>query len=327
MFAVGLFYLVSSERTGGQGFSWQIITKGTFIHEPRFSHVFFFNGNSGIVLSGSTIETTHDGGKNWNTVPQKYIQGFYSLRFTDKKSGWIVGSEEKKPLVFKTDDQGLNWQKVKFDEKSLKELEGKFTFFSDICFDTVGKTWIVGNGGIVEAVTDRQNWKIFNIIPANEILHSVSCTHSGEVWAVGNGGAVFHYKDGWSRKEIDTKYVFKRVISTGDDIWILGENPTIDSNLMAAVSRRGLLLRSRDRGQTWENKTPDSAPALSDLFLKEGKGWLVGAKGNIFYSTDNGNSWSKFRSPTENDLDKIFFLDSDNGWIVGDRAVVLRYHK
>lgn len=63
-------------------------------------------------------------------------------------------------------------------------------------------------------------------------------------------------------------------------------------------------------GRTWEDKTPNSTPLLKDLVLRGGRGWLVGAEGAIYHSTDNGESWIKLKAPTQTDLQEKFFLDS-----------------
>jgi photosystem II stability/assembly factor-like uncharacterized protein len=180
---------------------------------------------------------------------------------------------------------------------------------------------MVGKGGIIEVVNDEQYLKLASIFPTEETLYSVSCNGSGEAWAVGQN-AVFHYQNGWRRTDIDKKYVFGKVVSSGNDVWLLGG----DSSLLAnGTGEAGILLRSLDGGQTWENKTPESAAVPYHLFLKDGKGWLVGAQGNIYYSSDNGNSWTKSKSPTQNDLTNIFFLDLNNVWISGDKATLLKY--
>jgi photosystem II stability/assembly factor-like uncharacterized protein len=327
LFVAGLSYLFSAQWLEKQSQEkWQVIAEAesAFLNALPFSSVFFFDKVNGIALSAITIEKTNDGGKTWTPVRNWDNKGFSSLVFTDNQNGWIVGSEENnKPLVLKTRNKGLDWQdwkKMDFDAKSLGEVNGKFARFYDICFDSAGKSWIVGDGGIVEAVADGQNLKISSIFSTKEILYGISCNDSGEVWAVGENSAVFHYRNGWSRKEIDKKYIFKKVVSTESDVWLLGHNaPPIEENVL------GTLLRSRDNGQTWENKTPKSASLLYDLYLKDGKGWLVGAEGSIYYSSDNGNSWTKSKSPTKNDLMKIFFLDSNNGWISGDKATILKY--
>lgn len=244
------------------------------------------------------------------------------LIFTESENGWIVGKEKELPLVLKTTNRGLDWKdwkKVNFDQESRRKLDGKISYFLDICFDPAGHSWIVGSGGIVEAFLDGENLKVSSIFPTAEILASVSCDNAGEVWAVGQN-AVFHYRNGWNKKEIDKKHFLVGVKSDGNDVWILGG----DNSKPEADEAPGILLRSRNNGLTWENKTPESASVLYDLYLKDGKGWLIGAGGKIYYSTDNGNSWIGSKSPTKNDLVDIFFLDSKNGWISGDRATILK---
>jgi photosystem II stability/assembly factor-like uncharacterized protein len=318
----GLFYLRSTQQTGKQNHpGWETLTQSSLIHAKRLSHVFFFDKNNGITISPYSIERSVDGGKTWKEVPGSN-GNYYSLVFIDNQNGWVVGSSENdKPLVMKTNDRGINWQKVNFDEKSLSALNEKISFFLAICFDRTGKGWIAGKGGIVEAITDGQNLRISSIFSTKETLYSVSCNGSGEVWAVGQD-AVFHYQNDWRRKEIDKRYVFGKVVSNGSDVWLLGADSSLLEN---GSSGAGVLLRSRDNGQTWENKTPASANLLNDLYIKDGSGWLVGAEGSIYYTSDNGNSWTKSTSPTNSDLLHIFFLDSKNGWISGDKATVLKY--
>ena len=328
LFGMGAFYLLSSRKVGGRNRGeWELLTEGTLAHERRFSHVVFLDKKIGFAVSGSSIERSKDGGVTWEPIQTPGIQGFYSLIFTDTQHGWAVGTENKRPLVLKTTDKGDTWQAANFDEQGLNKLDGKFVSFLDICFDMSGRSWMVGEGGIVEAITDGPNLQIAGTLPTEEILHNVSCSDSGKVWAVGQGGAIYQHQNNWTKMEMDKSYSFKRVFVKDHDIWVLGGSGAVGENLLVGISRPGLLLRSRDNGRTWENKTPMSAGSLYDLFIKDEIGWLVGAEGSIYSSNDGGDSWTKFESRTQNDLRKIFFLDSDNGWICGGNATILKYRK
>lgn len=326
MFIAGVSFLAISQWRGSQNnFHWKLLTQAEpfAIHASPFFHVCFFDRDNGISLSAITIQATNDGGKTWTSVRNWDNKGFSSIVFTNRQNGWIVGSDKDKPLVLRTENGGLDWgdwKTVNFDEKSLIEISKNFTSFSDICFDQAGNSWIVGDRGLIVAVVNGQTLKTSSIFSTKEIIYSVSCGNSGEVWAVGENSAVFHYENGWVRKPIDKSYLFRKVASSGNDVWILGAiTPRVEGSFLP-----GILLRSRDNGQTWENKTPNSAGELNDLFLKDGNGWLVGAGGSIYHSSDNGDSWVKIKSPTQNGLQRIFFLDSQNCWIVGDKATVLR---
>ena len=46
-------------------------------------------------------------------------------------------------------------------------------------------------------------------------------------------------------------------------------------------------------------------------------GYVVGGGGNIYKSTDAGDTWVQQTSPTTNTLYDVFFLDANTGWAVG----------
>ena len=64
---------------------------------------------------------------------------------------------------------------------------------------------------------------------------------------------------------------------------------------------------------------------LNDIYIKDSNGWLVGTDGSLYSTRNGGNSWNKESSPTQNDLIKLFPLDSQNIWAVGERLSVLKY--
>ena len=115
-----------------------------------------------------------------------------------------------------------------------------------------------------------------------------------------------------------------RVVLSGSEVWVVGGNWTETAQVKAGFPRPGIMFRSRDGGNSWENRTPKTASLLYDVFLMGGKGWLVGAEGAIYYSSDNGDSWARVESPTKTDLLHIFFLNNDNGWISGGRSTILK---
>lgn len=325
----GLVLLVPNGYLSVQNkMKWFLLTEAepVFTHAGPYLSIFFFDKNNGIAVGSISIDKTNDGGTNWSAVKNwdENNRGFSSLISANGRL-WIVGSEKNKPLILTTKTDGFNWEDwrpVVFDEKNLAELNSKFTSFREMCFDQSGNAWAVGDSGIAKMTVTDQNWGVSNVFGTTDRLFSVSCTDAGEVWAVGDNGAVFHFQNGWTKqeaKEIDENSFLTRVVSFGKEIWILGgERITQDSS-------KGILLRSRNDGQTWENKTPESASGLNDIYIVDGNGWLVGNDGSLYSTRNGGNSWSKERSPTQNDLIKLFTLDSQNVWAVGDRVSVLKY--
>ncbi|MEA3543969.1 MAG: YCF48-related protein [Thermodesulfobacteriota bacterium] len=50
----------------------------------------------------------------------------------------------------------------------------------------------------------------------------------------------------------------------------------------------------------------------------------VGERGHILLSEDNGDSWAQVPAPTRATLTSVYFIDSQNGWVVGHDQVILR---
>lgn len=316
------FMVYQNGSTPEAAVDWRGLSQSELMDSTHYSRIFFFDKQNGIALSPGAIARSNDGGENWTNVANEQGSnevGYYSLFFNMQQTGWVVGARKNKPILLETADKGKNWNEVKFDEKSSIELNSKFSSFLDVCFDKSGHGWIVGKGGILEAVPSIQNWKVANIFPTEETLYSVACTDSGEIWAAGQD-SVFHFRQGWKRKTLREQYIFGRIISSGSSLWLLGAKGRSPEG-----RSKGILLRSLDGGETWQDKTPKAAGLFHDLALSDGKGWLIGEEGSIFHSSDHGSSWTKSRSPTTKDLLDIFLLDPNHGWAVGANGTILRF--
>ena len=59
------------------------------------------------------------------------------------------------------------------------------------------------------------------------------------------------------------------------------------------------------------------------LFVDDRKGWAVGARGPVCYSTDGGGTWEPQVISSQVPLYGIFFVSATHGWIVGGAGTVL----
>lgn len=304
--------------------SWAILTSSNISDEARFSSIHFFDTNIGVSETVSTIEMTDDGGKNWRTLQDFEQKAIYSLFFTDNETGWLVGTErisdkEENPLIliFKRNETGSI--KVIFDEENWATIRTKFTTFYDICINSNNKAWIVGDGGVLASEIEGSKMKVTSMALSKSGLFSVACNDKGEAWAAGDQGSVYFFQNEWKKKTLDPRYSFLGVKLIDNEVWFLGyKDGKNDSEPL------GILLNSKDKGKSWEDKTPANSNALNDLYLENGNGWLVGRNGNIFHSVNNGNSWVKVDSPTRNNLNNIYSLDENHIWISGDRKTILK---
>ena len=62
---------------------------------------------------------------------------------------------------------------------------------------------------------------------------------------------------------------------------------------------------------------------LVDAININGKLVVIGARGHILVSRDNGKSWKQAKVPTQNLITAVYFASSDLGWAVGHEAVIL----
>jgi photosystem II stability/assembly factor-like uncharacterized protein len=63
---------------------------------------------------------------------------------------------------------------------------------------------------------------------------------------------------------------------------------------------------------------------LLDAAAADGHLVVVGDRGHILTSSDNGASWQQAEVPTRSSLTGVFFHDGDLGWVVGHDSAILR---
>lgn len=310
--------------------SWRVLSQQGLSHAGPFHSIMFFDERNGLALTALGLASTTDGGTNWTWLLESGNRGFYSMRFVDRQTGWIVGAEgqpsegdaaigstNRSPFILKTEDSGKTWRAI--DLNQFRSSEGmKFSTFFSICTEHSGTVWLTGNAGIVEATIQSDKLQTSQVTTTRASVKDLSCNDSGEVWAVGDDGLVMHYRN---KKWASIQYpngsaFFNRVKVIGNAVWIIG-----GTREKGQDSAMGLLAKSQN-GSAWENRTPPEAGLLFDVDLSGNEGWLVGVQGSIYYTNNGGTTWKKESSPTGNDLFSVF-LDAKQGWIGGDKLIVL----
>jgi photosystem II stability/assembly factor-like uncharacterized protein len=61
----------------------------------------------------------------------------------------------------------------------------------------------------------------------------------------------------------------------------------------------------------------DDATLNDVTFVDPDRGWAVGQRGLILHTRNGGREWNVQGSPAKGRLESVFFLDAQNGWIVG----------
>jgi photosystem II stability/assembly factor-like uncharacterized protein len=276
-------YFLNSEHgwIGGDGGYFAMTTNGGQSWNPQslktregINDIYFRNEENGYVLSGDKVFITNNGGQNWTESPainkndfKGTEQELYSIRFSDKKRGWIVGSVSKgesivDSLVLRTTDGGSSWTRVRVPTTS--EL-----FHLD--FINENKGWIVGSGGIILFTEDAgATWQRQKSDITTD-LYYVDLRGSKDGWAVGAKGVILHTDDGgknWFKMAANVYGTLLRVAFMNDNEGFI-------------VGKGGLILRSNDGGRSWLKQESRTTDALYGLFVDKKAIWAVGGKGCV----------------------------------------------
>jgi len=180
-------------------------------------------------------------------------------------------------------------------------------------------------------------------VPVSSTLTAVYFADEKNGWAVGHWGVILNTADGgehWSIQRVDTQVdrplfsvhffdaqegiavgLWSLVLTThdGGKAWVTNTLPVppdggkTDRNLFKAfaspkgtlfiAAERGLVLRSEDRGKTWQYMvTGYKGSFWSGLALKGGTLLVAGLRGTIYRSTDDGHTWQAINSGVQSSI-------------------------
>lgn len=258
--------------TNDSGVSW---TKMPLNTNDNVNEIYFRNDDNGYLLVGKRVYLTNDGGKSWRETrvlnmgdfPDRTID-FTTIRFADKRRGWIVGSVSNKDeeivdsLVLHTVDSGETWQKVTVPTEK-KELYG---------IDFIDETgWIVGDEGLIlKTEDDGKSWTKQSA-GTNLPLFNVDFRDKRFGVAVGSKGTILRTENGgltWEKLNSPATKSLLRVNFINDKTgWIVGND--------------GMILRTDDKGRTWIKQDSKTNESIYGLYSDKRNSWVVGKKGLI----------------------------------------------
>jgi photosystem II stability/assembly factor-like uncharacterized protein len=259
-------------RTEDGGRTWARQQVGT---REGVSDLFFRDKTDGYLLAGNQIFVTEDGGATWRTGARFLPATFggaepdlYSVRFTSKRRGWVVGSLSRgqsvvDSLILQTTDGGASWnrQRVPVSDELIH-----------LDFDGDKRGWIVGTQGRILHTRDGGETWALQDSRTKATLYHVEFRGDDRGWAVGERGTVLRTTDGgqtWApaRSPVTTTLLSVKFVSD-DEGW--------------AVGRGGVILRTGDGGQTWVQQESRTRQHLYALFFDRKTGWAVGGDGLVF---------------------------------------------
>jgi photosystem II stability/assembly factor-like uncharacterized protein len=257
---------LSHTEDGGQ--TWAPQAVGT---KAGINDIYFRDKEAGFLLAGNSIFTTQDG-TTWRQsrifLPEEFEGAdveLYSVRFSSKKKGWVVGSVSKRERVVDsilvyTDDGGQSWRR----QRTPSRLE-----LIHIDFVSDKRGWIVGDGGTILFTRDEGvSWTKQNVGFTGTLYH-VDFRNDKNGWAVGEHGTILRTTDGgetWTTIPSNVNVTLLSVQFVNDEEgWVIGRNGTI--------------LKSTDEGKTWVKEESTTKQNLYSLNFNKKIGWVVGGAG------------------------------------------------
>ncbi|MBW4611251.1 MAG: photosynthesis system II assembly factor Ycf48 [Hassallia sp. WJT32-NPBG1] len=293
---------------------WEIISVPT--QAKLLDIAFTDNPQHGyLVGSSATLLETKDGGETWKPLTLQLDDAKYrfnSVSFSGKE-GWIVGEPG---LVLHTNDEGASWSRIPVSEK----LPG-----GPISILALGKNSaeMATNVGAIYKTTDGgQNWKA-QVEQAVGVLRNIKRSPDGKYVGVSAKGNFYStWEPGQTAWMPHNRNSSRRVENMG----------FTDNGQLWMLARGGqVLFNDPEKPEEWlEAQYPEVSTSwgLLDMGYRTPEEiWLGGGSGNLLRSADGGKTWEKDRDVegVPANLYKIVFFSPEQGFIIGDRGILLKY--
>ncbi len=314
LFAVVVLCISCSRVATLERNPWQVLTVPS---EANFQDITFTSDSQHgwLVGSKSTILETKDGGESWQPVSLDLDEQnnlFTSVSFSGKE-GWITGEPS---ILLHTTDSGKSWSRIPLSEK----LPGKPDTIIALGANSAEMTTDVG--AIYRTTDGGKNWKAM-VQEAVGVLRNIDRSSDGKYLAVSAKGNFYStWEPGQEAWQGHNRNSSRRVQNMGfgkdGRLWMLARGGQIQFS------------KPNELDEWDEAQYPEFSTSwgLIDLAYRTPEEiWLAGGSGNLLCSLDGGKTWLKDRE-VENvpsNLYKIVFVTPDQGFIIGQRGVLLKY--
>ncbi len=174
--------------------------------------------------------------------------------------------------------------------------------------------WASGDHGTIIHTKDAgQSWTTQPRVTSDWIT-DVRFADQSNGWAITDGGKILGTQDAGNSWTIQ----YSRENTNLSDISVMGNDLVFVLN----SGPSNTLLSTNDRGETWIEKSLSSTRSPSSMSIVDTSHiWFCGRHGQIYFSSDQGDSLVAQVSGTESHLYSIDFLNTLTGWVVGNKFI------
>lgn len=293
---------------------WQVINVPT---EAKLLDIAFTDNpqHGYLVGSNATLLETNDGGDTWKPLNLELDDPrsrFDSVSFAGKE-GWIAGEPS---LLLHTTDEGRSWSRIALSEK----LPGNPIVIKALAENTAEMATDVG--AIYQTTDGGKNWKA-QVEAAVGVVRNLERSADGKYVAVSAKGSFYSTwepgQNAWvPHNRLSSKRLENMGFADNGQLWLLARGGQVQ---FSDISKPDEWLEATypELSTSW---------GLLDLaYRTPNEIWIGGGSGNLLRSTDGGKSWEKDRDVEEvaANFYRVIFFKPDQGFIIGDRGVLLKY--
>ncbi|KAF0200491.1 MAG: hypothetical protein FD170_3456 [Bacteroidetes bacterium] len=313
----------------GQQYGWQnisanlpdfpydttIINNGEDTIVANFQGMCFINDNEGWISTyhpwydSAAILHTTDGGGSWEVQMVEYpVVAIEMLSATEGYAAANLG------MIYHTSNGGDTW-----------EFHGS-TFalsLADMDFPPGSDTgYVCGQNGAVFRITPEGIEEMFlGTISNKDAIHFIS---PNQGWVCGES-VLQEYKNGeWLAGHAYPSGFWHNIFFVdslhgwGTGYWLTGAGTTTDTTFVVHTTN--------DSSWMPQLSNIGNHPLYGIFFLDLSRGWVTGARGDIFSTIDGGQRWLREAEGMTNEwLSGVQFTCSNNGYICGNKMTLLKY--
>ncbi len=268
---------------GGGVIGW--LSKRFNVPPPKdapFRNMHFADDSFGVIVGGTGVLQTEDGGKTWYEVsspPTSSNAQQHAVFCNPDRTCWFSG--ELNAIFRRNPDSTWSRQAIPVSDP-----------INAIQFISPSIGWARTPWDLIGTTDGGQHWRVlFQGRPERLWAFHFIDEHQG--WAVGADALVMHTEDGgatWVRQQLPVPpRVAKEQVR-------LHAVKFIDAQRGWAAGLHGMIFATTDGGATWKLQRLEGYPAnwltIYSLAISEGPTiWAAGNSGGIYASTDGGNFW------------------------------------
>ncbi len=278
-----------------------------------------------IVVFGATPAFASQG--YWQVLSSGTAQDLHSVFFVDQSVGWAVGNGG---VILATTTGGISWQ---------AQTSGTTADLLSVAFADASNGWAVGttsgSGPVILHTSDGGTTWVAQKSPSTTGLTSLTVVDKNTAWACGGSAGIIQTADGgttWTAQDSG-----------------LGGSSSITLNSIQFVDKTyGFtggdyhVRVTTDGGQTWlEGGSINTLGAAwgfygvdSLSFIDQNNGWLIGdhsVQGTsplqyvrfLMHTTNGARSWQPVTVGSAGTPEAVYFIDQNDGWIIGDAGLIL----